>query len=175
MLIRSNYPYSEMFSKNRNRNRITDSIPILFSHEFPSKTFGIGDSLESESEQNHRFHFHMSRLLVKRCNICKQKMSKYVLHMYIPTSNIYFDNQARELKSGFCSFVESWLPQKFGIDYRAYMLMKAIHRGFHGYWGLIVRYAMICHLCQYLSLDNQVIKSNRYNKGNSYLSFKFSI
>ena len=50
MLIKSNYHYSEMFSKNWNRNRITDSIPIPFSHEFPSKNFGIGDSLESESE-----------------------------------------------------------------------------------------------------------------------------
>ena len=50
MLIRSNYPYSEMFSKNWNQNRFADSIPIPFSHEFPFKNFGIGDSLESESE-----------------------------------------------------------------------------------------------------------------------------
>ena len=50
MPLKSNYHYSEMFSKNWNQNRIADSIPILFSHEFPSKNFGIGDSLESESE-----------------------------------------------------------------------------------------------------------------------------
>ena len=29
---------------------VTDSIPIPFSHEFPFKNFGIGDSLESESK-----------------------------------------------------------------------------------------------------------------------------